>query len=67
MIRKLTPSPDVPEGIVEDAILAFWDVVARRFPQARSGDLSIGMTIDFKAIATQAVEEWIANNATAKP
>lgn len=67
MTSQQAHTAEVLDDVVQDASLAFWDVVARRCPKARSGDLSIGMTIDFKTIAAQAVEEWIANNVTGEP
>jgi hypothetical protein len=48
--------------LVNDAEVAFWQVIAERFPQARTGDLSIDLTIRFSIVATDAAEAWIACN-----
>lgn len=50
--------------IVDEALEAFWDVVVKRFPEAETGDLSPGATIDLQITAEDAVGEWIANNVT---
>jgi hypothetical protein len=54
-------SPSTPY-ITDEALAAFWAVVADRHPQATSGDLSPWTTITLKTIAEAAVTEWIANN-----
>lgn len=50
------------DDIVQEATFAFWDVVAKRLPLAHTGDLSIGMTIEFDLIAKSAVVEWVNNS-----
>ena len=52
------------QPIVDEALEAFWDVVVKRFPEAETGDLSPGATIDLQMAAEDAVSEWIANNVT---
>ena len=48
--------------ITQEAELAFWEVLVKRFPQAQTGDLSIDRTIRLSIAAQDAVEEWIENN-----
>ncbi len=54
---------DLPT-LAEEALEAFWHVIVQRFPEAKSGDLSTGQTLDLKRMAEEAIEEWIANNVT---
>lgn len=56
--------PDL-ESLVEQASDAFWAVVADRFPDATTGDLSPGRTIAFDNAAAEAVAEWVGNNVPA--
>lgn len=53
--------PDI-ETLLREAGDAFWQVVARRFPTATSGDLSPLATLAFHKAAEAAVKEWIRNN-----
>jgi hypothetical protein len=48
--------------ITQEAELAFWDVLVKRFPQAQTGDLSVDRTIRLSIAAQEAVEEWVDNN-----
>jgi len=48
--------------LIDEALTAFWDVIARHYPQAESGDLSPWATIKLTLAAENAVEEWVANN-----
>lgn len=48
--------------ITTDALDAFWRVVAGRFPEAKTGDLSPLRDLALTLAATAAIEEWIANN-----
>lgn len=50
------------DSIAEDAMLAFWAVVVKRFPDATSGDLSIERTIGLTMTAHAAIREWVQNN-----
>lgn len=50
------------EPLAEDALDAFWDVVARRYPQARTGDLSPLTSFALNRAAERAIEEWVDNN-----
>jgi hypothetical protein len=49
-------------ALADEALDAFWEVIARRFPQARFGDLSIDRTIRLQCVAEEAIAEWIDNN-----
>ena len=59
----MTLSDDEIRELTDDAMHAFWQVIAERFPQATTGDLSIDRTIRHSAAAEEAVREWIMNNA----
>jgi hypothetical protein len=45
-----------------EASEAFWAVIVRHFPEARSGDLSPWRTINQIVANVDAIEEWIGNN-----
>ncbi len=45
-----------------EASEAFWAVIVRHFPEARSGDLSVERTVRLRMAGADAVEEWIRNN-----
>lgn len=53
--------------LANEALDAFWSVVARSFPEATTGDLSIERDIALSMTATEAIAEWIANNVPPKP
>jgi hypothetical protein len=55
-------TPQFFEALTDEALAAFWDVVAGRFPAARSGDLSPLTTIRLEQMARQAIEEWASFN-----
>ena len=44
------------------ALEAFWETVALRFPEAQSGDLSPLTTVRLSIVAKDAIAEWVANN-----
>ena len=48
--------------IIENADIAFWEVVVKHFPHATAGDVSPWATIRLHQAQQEAVEEWIANN-----
>jgi hypothetical protein len=50
------------ETIADEAMDAFWQVIARHFPEAESGDLSPLTTIRFETAAKDAITEWILSN-----
>ena len=50
------------DSLAEDAMLAFWAVVAQRFPEATTGDLSVERTVALEMAATAAVRECVQNN-----
>ena len=53
--------PDI-RSITDEALDAFWKVLVKRFPQAKTGDLSPEPTIALQRAAEDAVSEWIDNN-----
>lgn len=50
------------ESLAEEALDAFWDVVARRYPEAMTGDVSPLTTFQLSQAAERAIEEWVDNN-----
>lgn len=61
------PVPDPADArldaLTDEALGAFWRLVAGRFPQAMSGDLSPGATMALRMAAEDALREWVSNNA----
>ena len=49
-------------SLADAALDAFWRVVASRFPEATSGDLSPLTTVRLSTVAEKAVKEWISVN-----
>lgn len=54
------------EYLAEEATNAFWEVIVRRFPQAKFGDLSPLTTLAFRQSAEHAIEEWVTFNVSRK-
>lgn len=50
------------QPITDEALDAFWEVLVKRFPQAKTGDLSPLATIALQIAAEDAVCEWVNNN-----
>ena len=50
------------DELTDEALAAFWEVVADHFPEAESGNLSPWATIQLETAAKAAIREWIANN-----
>jgi hypothetical protein len=48
--------------LAEEAQEAFWEVVASRYPEAKTGDLSIDRTIGLHLAAREAIEGWVEQN-----
>lgn len=48
--------------LIEEALNAFWDVIVKRYPEARTGDLSPLTTMRLDEVARIAVDEWICSN-----
>jgi hypothetical protein len=53
--------------LADEALGAFWEVIVRRFPEAKYGDLSPGRTVALDDTAREAIEEWIRNNVPNQP
>jgi hypothetical protein len=49
-------------SLAYEALDAFGEVIAKRFPQALSGDLSPQRTFALHEAAMDAIAEWIENN-----
>ena len=52
--------------LIDQALDAFWQVVVAKYPQAKTGDLSLGATIALTMAAEDAVGEWIWANVPPK-
>lgn len=50
------------ELLAQEALDAFWNVIARKFPEAKTGDLSPLKTFQLDRAAEAAVSEWIRRN-----
>jgi hypothetical protein len=59
-------TPSELNSLIDQAFDAFWDVIAKRFPEATTGDLSPWTTKRLDAVAREAVEEWIFANVPTK-
>jgi hypothetical protein len=57
----------VNHSLADEALEAFWSVIVKHYPEARSGDLSPASTIGLQNAAESAIEEWIASNVPSKP
>jgi len=53
---------DTRVALAEQALEAFWQVVARRFPQARSGDLCWDVVCNLQAAAELAIQQFVEYN-----
>jgi hypothetical protein len=62
-----SPHPADVSAVTEEAVRAFGTALAKRFPAARSGDLSPERTIGLQVAMEQAAEEWIRNNVLPQP
>lgn len=61
MENNQTP-PAFRKGVTEKALGAFWEAVAREYPEAEFGDLSPERDAKLLLAAEKAVAEWAANN-----
>ena len=52
--------------LADQALDAFWDLVAASLPEAKTGDLSPDRTIRLQIAAEEAISEWIANNVASE-
>jgi hypothetical protein len=53
-------------SVTEDALEAFWRVVAKKYPQAKTGDLDPGAHHARQRAAQAAVADWVEANVPAK-
>lgn len=49
-------------ALADEALNAFWEVVVRHNPEAKTGDLSPWTTAKLTIAAENAIEEWIWAN-----
>lgn len=61
------PHPADVSAVTEEAVRAFCTALAKRFPAARSGDLSPERTSGLQVAIEQAADEWIRNNVFPQP
>jgi hypothetical protein len=52
------------QDAVEEGEEAFWAAVAQVFPEAESGDLDPGTTVQLKQTMERAVRAWVDFNVT---
>lgn len=61
-----TPSPFImtidTEQLTQEALDAFWEVIARRYPAATTGDLSPHISSRLTQAAKSAINEWVSAN-----
>lgn len=55
------------EELTRSALDAFWDIIAKKFPEAKTGDRSPLATMQLDTAAEKAVGEWIENNTRPAP
>lgn len=55
-------TPSEINALTDQAFDAFWEIIAKRFPEATTGDLSPWTSMRLDAVAREAVEEWIYAN-----
>lgn len=61
----MTPSmEDRITQAVDRAEEAFWKTIAELFPEAKTGDLDIGLTIQTTRLNIKAVTNWVETNIT---
>lgn len=68
--RRFRPNPDVPDEIPQERITAvtiaaenaFWDKVARLFPECESGDLAPDLASRLQEVMMEAVYNWAHDN-----
>jgi len=53
---------DELQSLAEEALEAFWDVVVKRYPNARTGDLSPIAAMRLLFAAETAIQEWVERN-----
>lgn len=55
------------DDVTEDAEMLFWAHVASRFPEAKSGDFPIDLTIHMRQKCREWVKEWVRLNTNLLP
>jgi hypothetical protein len=53
------------QALAAEALDSFWAVIVKRFPEAKTGDLSHRTTIQLDIAAVTAIREWVGNNMPA--
>lgn len=54
--------PEHLRTLADEALDAFWQIIVRRYPQAKTGDLSPLTTIQLQIAAENAIDEWVWAN-----
>ena len=50
------------ENTTEEALFAFWEVVAKAYPQAEGGEFGIGETFEMCQKAEEFITHWLELN-----
>ena len=58
----MTLPKQIKTALADEALDAFWQVIGRRFPRARTGDLSWDCYFALQSSAEQAIGQWVENN-----
>ena len=58
----MTKSKTDIRELADQALDAFWQSIAKRHPEADTGDLSPWCTIRLQDAAEDAIQEWLDNN-----
>jgi hypothetical protein len=61
----MTIAKDDLRKLADEALDAFWHVIAKHHPQAETGDLCPWLTIKLQIAAENAIEAWIDSNVPA--
>jgi hypothetical protein len=62
MTKDNPNSSRISRQLIDEALDALWEVVAKHFPEAQTGDLSPWATIKLSDAVEEAIEEWVDNN-----
>jgi hypothetical protein len=53
---------DLFDEIIEEADIAFWNVITKSFPEITTGDFPIDAHVEFQVAQEKAVKTWIDFN-----
>jgi len=52
------------DQVIEDAQIAFWEVVAKKYPEVKSGDFPPDASFAFDGACKKALEFWLEWNCS---